>query len=519
MTNLQALSDYGIMSDNIVNKHENNKNNGNNEQGNLTPIQQPIDTNVYVVWQDNTLGNYSIFFTSSHDNGTTFSTPINLSNNTKYPLNTQIVSEGNNVYVLWLDNTLGNYSIFFTSSHDNGTTFSTPINLRNDTDVFLVYPQIVSEGNNVYVVWQEDDDDAIEGDLDIFFTSSHDNGTTFSTPINLSNDTRRTMIPQILSKGNNVSVAWVDYNATNSRILFTASNDTGQTFSTPINISNNTGVSDYPKILTAENNVYVVWEVSTYDIFFSTSHDNGQTFSTPINLNNNTKNSAVYPQISSEGNNVYVVWLDLSLDKFDISFTSSHDNGTTFSTPINLNLSNDTKLPKYESQISSKGNNVFVAWLDHNATNNNNIYRILFTASNDTGQTFSTPINLSNDTRHKYEPQISSKGNNVFVAWQDYTLATNDDNINRIFFAASNDTGQTFSPTINLIYNGSFDSSHILSAENNIYVTWTNYIFPSVLADIFFTASHDNSQTFSTPIKLSNNTGISINPQISIEGK
>ena len=91
MTNVHALSDYRIMSDNIVNKHENNKNNGNNEQGNLTPIQQPIDTNVYVVWLEYPYNN-DLVFTASHDNGQTFSTPLNLSKTTNFRQIPQISS-------------------------------------------------------------------------------------------------------------------------------------------------------------------------------------------------------------------------------------------------------------------------------------------------------------------------------------------------------------------------------------------------------------------------------------------
>ena len=74
-----------------------------------------------------------IFFAASNNNGTSFGTPINLSNNTGGSFNPQIAASGNNVYVTWEDSTPGNIDIFFAASNNNGTSFSTPINLSNNT--------------------------------------------------------------------------------------------------------------------------------------------------------------------------------------------------------------------------------------------------------------------------------------------------------------------------------------------------------------------------------------------------
>ena len=72
---------------------------------------------------------------------------------------------------------------------------------------------------------------------------------------------------------------------------------------------------------------------------------------------------------------------------------------------------------------------------------------IFFAFSTDNGQTFSTPDNLNNETSDFSDPQISSSGNNVYVVWEDSTLAGGNDDI---FFAFSTDNGQTFSTPDNL---------------------------------------------------------------------
>ena len=44
----------------------------------------------------------------------------------------RISSSGNNVYVVWEDNTLGNIDILFRESNDGGMSFGPTINLSNN---------------------------------------------------------------------------------------------------------------------------------------------------------------------------------------------------------------------------------------------------------------------------------------------------------------------------------------------------------------------------------------------------
>ena len=214
----------------------------NNTGGSSNPQIAASGNNVYVTWHDDTPAgsNGDIFFASSNNNGVSFGTPINLSNNTGNSSNPQIAISGNNVYVTWFDDTPGNRDIFFAVSNNNGISFGTPINLSNNTgDSFG--PQIAAIGNNVYVTWEDD----TPGNSDIFFAVSNNNGTSFGTPINLSNNTGGSFIPQIATSGNNVYVTWQDDTPGNDDI-FVITN--AQPFGIPINISNNPGTSQNPQI-------------------------------------------------------------------------------------------------------------------------------------------------------------------------------------------------------------------------------------------------------------------------------
>ena len=178
------------------------------------------------------------FFSVSTDNGQTFSAPENISDNTGNSFDHLIAIKGNNVYLAWIDDTPGNTDIFFSVSTDNGQTFSTPENISDNTGNSFDH-LIAIKGNNVYLAWIDD----TPGNTDIFFSVSTDNGQTFSTPENISENTGFSLTPKTVVKGNNVYLAWIDDTPGNDDIFFSVSTDNGKTFSTPDNINENTGFS------------------------------------------------------------------------------------------------------------------------------------------------------------------------------------------------------------------------------------------------------------------------------------
>ena len=158
---------------------------------------------------------------------------------------------------------------------------------------------MIVSGNNVYVVWQ---DPSNGPDFDIFFTVSSDNGQTFDQPTDLSNNDLDSEAQEMIVSGNNVYVVWTDYSNGNGDILFTVSNDNGQTFvDPPINLSDNDGLSEAQQMIVSGNNVYVVWQDQSNvepDIFFTVSNDNGQTFvDPPTDLSDNDGQSRITQMI------------------------------------------------------------------------------------------------------------------------------------------------------------------------------------------------------------------------------
>jgi len=338
----------------------------------------------------------------------------------------------------------------------------------------------------------------------------------FSAPINVSNNADYSYTPQVAVDSNGVIyLAWEDDTATNSNILFSRSTDGGATFSTPLNISSAAGYSFNPRIaIGAAGDVNIAWQLqssNSTDIMFARSTDAGLSFSAPIDLSNQSNQSfdSESPQIASDtAGNVYVVWENDSL-QLGIFFTRSSDGGATFSTPavISTNASGS-----YSPQIAAgPGGSLGVVWED----NIQGADDISFSYSSNHGATFSLPQSLSLHTGNSMNAQIAIDGNgNIDVVWENNSPGAFD-----VFFTRSTDNGASFLAPAD-ISNGSgnaADSQMALDAKGDINVVWDDNVPPNYNPDIYFARSNDGGATFSTPLNVSNDSGSSVNPFLTID--
>jgi hypothetical protein len=161
-------------------------------------------------------------------------------------------------------------------SSDSGATFGNIISIGP-----YYYASIAASGNNLYITWETGYVDKEE----VFFRASNDNGSTFGTTINLSNNQRDSTDPRIAAFNSDVYVVWQDSslqqpspydgNYGNHDILFRASNDNGATFGDIIVPTNLMGHSVSPKITVSGDYIHVlclslVYE-QNYDIFYTRS--------------------------------------------------------------------------------------------------------------------------------------------------------------------------------------------------------------------------------------------------------
>jgi hypothetical protein len=279
---------------------------GDAPPANNTDIASSNDgSHVYVVWEQEE----EIMLAASHDGGETWEEIVNVSNTPGASTDPRVATSANGqyVHVTWQD-TPGNGDIFYARGINFGRTFETSINLSNTSGRSDDH-QLLAEGSNVYVVWV---DYTTRSGGDIYFRKISDNGgNTSSNTINLSAESGQSFQaardPDMAAQGSKVSVTWAAYPDRNAvragEILFRESLNSGSTFGSSVNVSQTPRTdSKEPQVdYTPETGerylafhdtggprrVYTAAE--TYNVL-ATESDNGRTFSALVNLSDAENN-------------------------------------------------------------------------------------------------------------------------------------------------------------------------------------------------------------------------------------
>jgi hypothetical protein len=344
------------------------------------------------------------------------------------------------VFASWVES---NEKILSKRSIDGGSTFGNNIDFSQEADCCSM-PAAASFQNNVYVVWSNFDDSSSQDD--VLFRKSTDGGATFGDTVNLSNTPNRSFQAAIAVSGNEVYVVWSDGTPDNHDILLKKSTNGGASFGSIINLSDELGgYSEQASVAVNGNIVYIVWRETTGtpfsdEIFYRRSADGGITFSDSVNLSNTAGISAV-PVVATSGNNVYVAWTDsdsLPVSSVDTLLRRSTDGGVTFNDAVNLSAPGRGG---GEISIGVSGNNVYIAWADFSISDIDIQYR----RSTDNGATFEDAVNLSNNEGESYYPKIATLNNNVYIVWND-----NSNGNFEVLYRKSIDNGVTFESIVNL---------------------------------------------------------------------
>jgi hypothetical protein len=280
----------------------------------------------------------------------------------------------NYIYVVWTDNnsSQGNGEINFRRSLDNGASFQAAENLSknlgNSTNAI-----VAAHGNNVYVVWI---DDAM-GNTDIYFKKSSDYGNSFNRTINLSRTNGSSHSPQLAVSDNHVYVVWTDDTRGNNDINLKASHDYGNSFNRTKPVSRTNGSSLSPQLAVSDNHVYVVWtEVvskGNSEIYFRKSADNGTNLEGGKNISADFSQSSD-PEIEVLGNDkLYFTWTNVSKDRSEISFEASGDSGEHFDNTLSLHASSPGYF-SHSSHITASKNNLYAVWVEDGPHREADIY-------------------------------------------------------------------------------------------------------------------------------------------------
>jgi len=390
------------------------------------------DGNINTVWIDNGTGYYAVLFSRSSDGGASFSTPLNVSNHTgSGAAAPQIgLDPKGNIYIVWSDNSSGNYASFFTHSTDGGGSFSAPLLISNPGATSAGGVRIaVDASGNINLVWADNS----PGYNAIFFSRSAGGGTSFSSPINISNNSLGAGSPGIgLDSQGNIYVVWEGSSTlagapsgTTQDAFLSVSADGGTTFSTAVNISSDqlpVFVSNPQVVATSMNSINVLWETeqatgNNLSLHYRPASNGGATLGSISSSSDAGQYDQVAPMahmaLDSTGA-INVVWQQNSGTQgaSTILYARSTDSGNSFAVSTIANAMNNTPLPQLA--IDSL-NNINVAFYQDAGSGN---FEISFMQSTDQGATFSAPQTVSSSNASAELPQMAlDGGNNIQLLW------------------------------------------------------------------------------------------------------
>ena len=279
----------------------------NDPAASLAPAIAVSGQVIHVVWSDNRPGNYEIYYKRSTDAGVTWGTDIRLRNNSADATNPSVCVSGSVVNAVWEDNRDGNLEIYQKRSTDGGISWGSDVRLTNNfASSFL--PHISVTGLIVHVVWA----DVRDGNGEIYYKRSTDAGISWSADTRLTNHTGDKDYPSVSSTGSDVHVVWSDQRDGNREIYYKGSTDNGVTWGADTRLTNDPAVSSTPSVASSGSVVHVVWNENrdaNFEIYYKRSTNRGLSWQADSRLTNDPDISE-HPSVTTSGTYVHVVWDD-----------------------------------------------------------------------------------------------------------------------------------------------------------------------------------------------------------------
>ncbi|HEY5122485.1 MAG TPA: sialidase family protein, partial [Ignavibacteria bacterium] len=199
---------------------------------------------MHIAWEDNRNANYDIYYKRSSDGGISWGADVRMTNNnSSYSASASITVSGSVVHVVWYDNRDGNQEIYYKRSTDAGISWGADVRLTNNTGASY-FPSVAVSGSVVHVVWI----DGRDGNNEIYCKRSTDAGLSWGADTRLTNNTAYSFYPSIAVSGSVVHVVWEDYRDGNYEIYYKSSLDEGVSWGTDTRLTNNTAGSYFPSV-------------------------------------------------------------------------------------------------------------------------------------------------------------------------------------------------------------------------------------------------------------------------------
>ncbi len=311
----------------------------------------------------------------------------------------------------------------------------------------------------------------------------------------------------IVSYNNILHVVWQDTrDGGNPEIYYKRSTNGGQNWASDVRLTNNIEYSEYPTTAYSDQVLHVLWHDNRSDnnleLFYKRSTDDGVTWGpdTRLTINNST---SVHASVFAADTNVHIVWQDNRDGNWEIYYKRSTDRGITWGADTRLTTNSSTSA--YPT-VTVSGTAIHITWYDVRDGNP----EIYYKRSTDKGLTWGADVRLTNNLLDSYYSTLSVSGFLVHVVWEDMR-----DGNYEIYYKRSTDAGITWG-TDTRITNNTASSQFVNIVSNNlsVHLVWQDNRDGNM--EMYYKRSIDGGTSWSSDIRLTNNTGTSNNSSVSV---
>jgi hypothetical protein len=256
---------------------------------------------IHVIYQDSNI--YNLVYCRSEDNGETFTTPVQVTDERIYSTLYEFGAYGENLYILTRLQGGVDYGYYFIRSLNNGTSFEDPV-LMGTSNGYEI--DINSKGNLHIMEWQHSGSDS-------YLIVSRNNGTTFNDKVKICTKNSIEGFTRLRSDPHdNLFATWVRGNG--DRIYFSIFNEIEEKFSEAIMVLENFGGVLRDSIIEFDDwgGIYILFMKYTSSGQFLNliySSDHGRTFSDPVMVNNRfTSNINDRSILFDREDNIFILW-------------------------------------------------------------------------------------------------------------------------------------------------------------------------------------------------------------------
>jgi len=282
----------------------------------------------------------------------------------------------------------------------------------------------------IVVVWSDDRN----GNWDVMAARSTNGGSTWAGDTRVDDSSSGDQVaPDIaIAPNNRVHVVWQDGRGTNNHIYYATSTNAGSSFGTNQRVDDSSsGAQSNPAVAANSSTVFVTWEDTRnghYEIYFSKSTDNGTTWSTNKHVDDSSLSyDARYPDIAVDSSGkIVIVWEDYRNSNWDIYSSVSTDGGSTWSANKRVD---DTGIGTLQQEMPSIAVDLdkkfHVMWQDYRNSN----YQIFYSNSTTPSTSWSANQRVDDSAggTSKYPSVTVDINRMVHGIWQDYRNSGNPD--------------------------------------------------------------------------------------------